>query len=238
MNWADAWDHHDFALPHITPATLTEALEGFAPSRCHGKDSDWLAVAVRRSLGMTLKHISDRPERQSNADTRKELQRLSLRVGKVWAALFAGRSSEAEDAIWRYSLRHWDGEGGEDIGNGLVMGDPTELRRFQTALAELSWLSGFLKDVAREIPSQPPRWTQAEWREIRIERGQYLAPIYEAAFKPNRLTAVTFGDFYQRMVSLAFEEGDIPDFEALIAEIRQRHFAAPVVFGEGVIPGL
>lgn len=232
----DRWIYHDFDLPHITAAAVAEALDGFALSLCAAKDVEWLAMAVRRSLGATLRHVSDRPDRQTNADTRKELERLSKRAGKLWLALFEGRSDAAESAIWDYSWPR--GEPKAENGDGTAFIDPVLHRRFNAAVGELSWLSGFLLDVARDIPSQRPRWTEAEWREIRIERGQCLVPVFEAAFMPNRLMVTTFGDFYQRMVALAFGEGDIPDFEALIAEVRQRHLSVPFIPDPDFIPGI
>jgi hypothetical protein len=59
-------------------------------------------------------------------------------------------------------------------------------------------------------------------------------PVFELAFGVNQLAR--FGDFYQRMASLAFNEGDIPDFEALIGEARRRHSQSPVIFADGIIP--
>lgn len=236
----DAFVYRDSYLPHVTAESVAEALERFPLSLATVRSWDWLAMAVRRSMAMTMQNVTEGPNRQSNADTRKELQALARRAGKLWAALFEGRSAEAEDAIWSYSWRRWDGSGGEDIGNGLTIGDPTDWRRFEDAVRELDWVSVFLHKVAQQVPSQAPKWTKAEWRELRIQRGQYLLPIYLAAFLANELTNKTFGDFYQRMVSLAFpdEMDDIPDFEALISEARKRHETSPVAFNPRHIPGL
>lgn len=236
----DAFLNRDSYLPHVTAESAAEALEHFPLPLGPLRDWNWLAMAVRRSIAMTMQNVSEGPNRQSNADTRKELKALGKRAGKLWVALFEGRSAEAEDAIWGYSWQHWNGEGGEEIANGLAMGDPTDWRRFQDAMRELDWMSGFLHQVAKNIPSQAPKWTKAEWREIRIQRAHFLAPIYVAAFHANELTNKTFGDFYQRMVALAFpgELDDIPDFEAVISEARKRHEATPVVYNPSHIPGL
>lgn len=224
-----ARDHY---LPHVTPEAVAEALNGFeVPCRY---SMEWLAVAVRRALACTMRNIEDMPGRQSNADTRKELERLGKRAGKLWLAMFEGMSQPARDAVFDYAFRQWEGEGGTDIGDGLVIGEPALHRDFTVAVRSLDWLSGFLQLAAKDIESQPPRWTEAEWREIRIERAQYLAPVFQTATGVNGLTGL--GDFYQRMVWLAFDEGDIPDFEALIGEARRRHVQAPCSFTPGVIP--
>jgi hypothetical protein len=206
---------------------------------------EWLAMAIRRSLPLAMKNTSEGPERQSNADTRMELERLGKRVGKVWAALFDGLSSEANDVIWDYAVRHSDGPRWEAMGDGgpgFVMGQPPLHSDYTAAMARLDWLSGFLQRVAREIPSQRPRWTQAEWREIRIKRGQLLATIYESAFGRESVVAVWpeglgyWPDFYQRAVALACAETDTPDLEGVLNEARRRHKATPVIFSPDYIP--
>ena len=121
-----------------------------------------------------------------------------------------------------------------DMGDGTDIGNPADYGRFHAALTELDWLSQFFRNAAKGIGMQAPRWREAATRQIRIERAQYLAPIFQMTFGMSELTG--FGDFYQRMVSLAFEEGDIPDFEALISEARRRHSQEAVTFAEGVIP--
>jgi hypothetical protein len=228
----------DARLPRITPDALRDALSGFPLELAGDREMQWLATGVRRSLAMSIRHVSEGPGRQSNADTRKELQQLSLRTGKLWAAIFDGLSEEADEAIWRYVLRKGDGAGwieAGDGGDGLIWTAPLH-GDYKEAVACLNWLSGFLQSVARDIPSQSPRWTQAEWRELRIRRGQWLAPIFEAAYGGG--TATAFGDFYQRAVTLAFNEGDIPDFEAIISEVRKRHSVSPARFDPAYIPGL
>ncbi|SMQ68892.1 hypothetical protein SAMN06297468_1164 [Altererythrobacter xiamenensis] len=245
MSFADenefnAFVYRDAYLPHVTAESTKEALGHFLLRLKGDRDWEWLAMAVRRSLAMTMRNVSDGPERQSNADTRKEIQALAKRTGKLWAALFEGRSAEAEDAVWAYSWWHWDGKGGEEIAPHLASGTPDGWNRFNEAVSQLDWLSGYLHQVARNIPSQAPKWTKAEWREIRIQRGQCLAPVYLAAFGANELAHKAFGDFYQRMIALAFprEPDDLPDFEAVITEVRQRHLATPVQFTAEHIPGL
>ena len=110
--------------------------------------------------------------------------------------------------------------------------------RFRTALAELDWLSDWLRRAARQIPTQRPRWTEKEHRDARIDRALYLAPIYLAFYRTDGLSIKHFGDFYQRITTLAFDEDDIPDFEGIILEARKIHGSQPTVFAADFIPGL
>lgn len=232
MSFADEGElerflHRDCMLPNMTAEAVADALDGF-PLQCR-YSMDWLATAARRALAISIRAAGDRPERQSNSDTKAELEKLAARAGKAWLAI-QERSEAADGAAWDYAWRHSPLEGKTTI-DGMTIGQPSDYRRFSEALAHLDWLSSFLRDAANSMDLQAPRWREAEAREIRIERAQHLAPIYKAAFGLDEL--IRFTDFYQRMVALAFDEGDIPDLEALISEARRRHSQTPVTFGEG-----
>lgn len=223
----------DSMLPDVTPEAVADALKiSGLPLQPH-YSLDWLATAVRRALAITIRHISERPERQSNRETKRELEKLAVRAGKLWLAI-QERSDAADSAVWLHSFKVWNGEGGAEVANGIIMGTPADSKRFHLALAELDWLSSFLRDAAKSAGVQQPRWREAETRETHIERAEYLAPIYKTAFGLDEL--IRFKDFYQAMVSLAFDEGDIPDLEAVIGEARRRHSQVPATFAEGVIP--
>lgn len=234
----DAFLNRDHAIPQLTAEAVKDALSRFPHALADDRTWTWLATALRRALAMNLQGPSESPDRQSNADTKKELQSLAQRVDKLWLAIFGKRSAEADDALFRHALRNWDGEGGKETSLGVVLGDPAEWRRFQAALRELEWLSSFMRSAAQQLPSQAPRWTQAERREIRIQWAQCLAPVYLSAFRLNGLNGTTFGDFYQRIISLAFKGEDIADFEAVISEGRRRHSKDPIIFSPTYIPGL
>lgn len=226
----DRFLHRDHMLPNVTAEAITDALQGF-PLQCR-HSMDWLATAVRRALASTIRAAGDRPERQSNSDTKAELKTLASRTAKAWLAV-QQRSDSADGAAWDFAWRHSPLEGETTI-DGMTIGQPSAYQRFSEALAQLNWLSTFLRDAAKSMDSQSPRWRQAERREIHIERAEYLAPIYKLAFGLDEL--IRFTDFYQRMVALAFDEGDISDLEALISEAKRRHSQAPASFAEGLIP--
>ena len=126
--------------------------------------------------------------------------------------------------------------------NGLVRG-------FKAAVAELDWLAGYLRAAAKTTASQRGPWRQSEQKRLRVERGQYLAPIFEAAFGqpvsannfPNdsRHKAPTpFMDFYSRMVTLALGARETSNLAEVVKAACQLHRQHPARFAEGVIPGL
>jgi hypothetical protein len=137
----------DDLLPLVTAETVSDELRGF-PLQCR-YSMDWLAIAVRRSLAATIPNASDAPERQSNRDTKIELQQLAARAGKAWLAI-QRRSGAADSTAWDYAWHNSPLEGeGTDIGDGIVIGNPTAYGRFHAALAELDWLSQFLGSAAK-----------------------------------------------------------------------------------------
>lgn len=208
----------------------------------------WLAMAVRRALAITIRHVEDSPERPSNTDIRAELERLAALAESTWIALFQ-RDQAADSRLWDYAWHQWNGEGGTDIGGGMVMGEPSDYRRFTAAIAELDWLGSFIRDAAKTTPRQRGPWRQSEGKQIRVERAQYLAPIYEAAFgqlvsannfpTDARIKAQTpFMDFYGRMVTLAFGARETTNLTEVVKAACQLHRRRPAEFAEGIIPGL
>lgn len=239
----------DHSLPQVTRDTVTSALEGFALSLLSGRDFGWLAMAVRRSLAITMRNVSDGPERTSNADIRAELERLAGLAGSTWVELFECDHA-ADSRLWDHAWRHrGDGEGGAAIGDGIVFGAPSHYRRFKAAVSELDWLAGFMRDAAKATESQRGPWRQSEEKRLRIERGQCMATIFEAAFGqpvsannfPNdaRHKAPTaFMDFYQRMVNLAFDARETVNLAEVVKAACQLHRQNPASFDESIIPGL
>lgn len=238
----------DRRLPNVTTQAVANALACFALPLLPGKDMDWLAMAVRRSLAISMPNISDGAERTSNADIRAELERLATLAGATWLELF--QCDDAVDSRLRdHAWRHWGGEGGKDMGDGIVMGEPSDYRRFKAAVAELDWLAGFMQRAAKATESQRGPWRQSEEKRLRVERGQYLAPIFEAAFGqtvsannyPNDARhkfSTPFMDFYSRMVTLAFKSSEASNLAEVVKAACKHHRSSPVRFDEDVIPGL
>ena len=153
----DAFMGRDHLLPGMTPEAVAKALEGYALAILPDKDLDWLAMAVRRALGFTIPNISDGPNRTSNSEIRAELERLAGLAGSTWERLFTCDPA-ADRHLWEFALQNWEGEEGTDIGNGLAIGEPSDYKRFKSAVAELDWLSGFFRQAARSVESQLGPW--------------------------------------------------------------------------------
>lgn len=253
MSFADeeefaAFLGRDDWLKQVSDEAVSNALDGFPLTLSEGRDMAWLAMAVRRALALSMRHIEDGPERTSNADIRAELERLAALAGSTWLELFQCDHA-ADSRLWDHGWHHWDGEGGKDVGNGMVMGEPSDYLRFKAAIAELDWLASFMRDAAKATPSQRGPWRQSEEKRLRVERGQYLAPIYEAAFgqpvsannfpTDARIRAQTpFMDFYGRMVTLAFGARETANLTEVVKAACQLHRQHPAEFAEGIIPGL
>ncbi|KRA81393.1 hypothetical protein [Altererythrobacter sp. Root672] len=253
MTFADdaefaAFIGRDHMLGAVTMETVTSALDGFAVSLAPGKDMDWLALAVRRSLAISIRDVSNGPKRTSNADIRSELGRLAGLAGSTWLELFQCDVA-AESRLWDHAWHQWNGEGGTDLGGGIVIGEPSDYHRFKVAVAELDWLANFMSEAARTTASQRGPWRLSEEKRLRVERGQYLATIYEAAFgqpvsannfpTDARIRAQTpFMDFYGRMVTLAFGAPETANLTEVVKAACQLHRQHPAEFAAGVIPGL
>lgn len=238
----------DSFLPVVTPEAVATAMNGFALSLRPERDLDWLATAVRRSLAISIRFSRNSPERTSNADIRAALERLAGLVESTWLELF--QCNDAADCrLWEHAWQHWDGQGGADCGDGKVMGEPSDYRRFKAAVAELDWLASFMREAAKTTESQRGPWRQSEEKRLRVERGQYLALIFEAAFGqpvsannyPNdarHKASTPFMDFYSRMVGLTFGPRENSNLTEVVKAACQLHRQKPAQFADGIIPGL
>lgn len=239
----------DALLPMVTPEAVRTALHDFSLSLLPGKDWEWLALAVRRTLAIGLKHVSGKAERPSNRQVRQELARLSQAAQSAWVTIFS-RSREADSELWSHAFRSWQGS------NALAAAEDADFgyNRFMAAVVELEWLSSILRDAARSTPKQRGSWRSAEMRQERIDRGQSLAAVFVAAFgqqpTANNFSGAkwsgdaiskaptAFMDFYQRMVGLAFSERATPDLSGVTKEACRLHRKDPASFSDWIVPGL
>jgi len=242
MKDKDEWWHD---LPFFAPSSrlhpisgeaIREAMTAFPLPMDQGRTHEWLAESVYTALSIIERPANELPTRPANVEVREEIRKMARISGKAWLALFE-RSDDASTQIWKYIWRH----SREDVdmgGENTMFGAAVEAR-FRTALSELDWLTGLLDRVADTTVKQSPRWRESEQREMRIERAQYLFPVFEEVF--GKAPLVHFTDFYQRITSLAYPEedaermGDIPDLEAVVSEAKKRHIASPVRFFVGVM---
>lgn len=243
----------DHLLPTFTQEAMERELIGFPLPLLPGRDMPWLTVATRRALAVSMRHVGDGPQRMSPTDIRTELERLASLTSATWLELFQCKG-EVESRLWDHACKYWDGEGGAEIEDGVVMGEPSMHVRYRAAIRELDWLSGFIRQAARETKAKRGPWRSSEERQIRLERALYLAIIFEAAFGQNvtannwradgwrgdaySKTKTPFMDFYQRMVKVAFGEAYTPDLSGILKEACREHKLRPARFMEGVIPGL
>jgi hypothetical protein len=253
VSFADDEELNEFVtkghlVPSITPAAVSASLQDFSLAMAPDKDMTWLAMAVRRALGIAIPDGSDGPQRTSNAEIRSELERLANLAGATWLELFQCDFA-AEARLWEQSWRHWEGEGAESKGEGLSIAVPTDYQRFKHGLAELDWMAHFIRGAANSTQSQRGPWRQSEEKALRVQRGQYLAPIFEAAFGqkvsannfPNdarHRCPTAFMDFYRRMVTLAFGPRETSNLAEVVKAACKRHRHSPATFGEGLIEGL
>lgn len=249
--WSTFWGMDHF-LPMVTSDAVASALHGFRFTMKPEKDFDWLAVAVRRALATTVRMPSFSSERTSNADVRADLERLGNLAATMFSELFQC-DYDTQLRLLDFAWEHWNGEGSTEFGDTLI-GNPPDFRRFQAAIVELNWLSSFMRQAAMATEKQHGPWRQSEQRQQRIERGRYLAPIFEAAFgqpiSANNWSGANwsgdalhkeptaFMDFYQRIVALAFGEKATPDLSGVLKAARKLHETAPVKFNARIIPGL
>lgn len=245
--WA-AFIGMDHFLPMVTQEAVANALVGFQLPLQHGKQFDWLATAVRRALAATIRMPNFGSKRASNAEIRANLERLAGIAESTWKELFLC-GDDTEMRIFEYAWQNWDGEGGMPTDTGLIIGEPLEFQRFKAAIIEMNWLSSFLRQAGKATESQQGPWRQSEDKRQRIERGRYLAPVFEAAFgqpvsannfpTDARIKKQTpFMDFYGRMVTLAFGARETANLTEVVKAACQFHRQQPVEFTAGLIPGL
>lgn len=247
----------DWLVPFVSgegrlPMVTAEAMEGRLKKLPFGlqkdKDWEWLAMLVRRALALSIPDRRDGPERDSNSEIREHLLRLSSLASDTWLHLFDPADS-VDSHLYGFALSRWDGSGGENVGEDMFLGDPADFARFRAALAELNWVSSFLRDAARSLPKQAGPWRASEQKSRRIERAQYLAPIFEAAFghkisannfphDPRHSRPTPFMTFYEETVTLAFGQFEATNYTDVVKAALLRHKRTPCELNPEFFPGL
>jgi hypothetical protein len=238
----------DNLLSSMSVEAVSKAMEGFELFVQNGKDMAWLAMAARRALAVNIRDLRDSKDRNSNALIRSDLMRMANMTDDTWRKLFE-REPAVDRYLWDYAFQHWDEEGSKDTGDDMIIGEPHIYVRFTAAIQELDFLTSLLRDAAKEIETQRGPWRRSELKRLSIERAQYLAPIFEAAFAQSvsannfpggagHVSPTPFMDFYQRMVALALNEQATPDLSGVVKEACHRHRKHPAAFPDDMIPGL
>lgn len=233
----------DQKLPSVTTEAVTIAMAGYGLQLKYEKDMDWLAVAVRRALAITMPSDTESSKRKSNTQIRAELSSLARLSEATWLKLFQ-RSDAVENAMWWHASGSWPGdlfEASKDEEFPLV--------RFNNLLSELDWLARFLRSTADDTSAKLGPWRQSEDKRLRVQRGQYLAPIYEAAFgklvsannyphDARHKARTPFMEFYDRMVTMAYDAREATNLAEVVKEACQLHRQHPARFELAIIPGL
>ncbi|MBY9067632.1 hypothetical protein K1X12_12035 [Hyphomonas sp. WL0036] len=250
MSFADKDEFASFLsgeveLPQMTEEAVSDALAGFRLELAEGRSLAWLAMATRRALSISIPNPSDSPDRMSNADIQKKLLQLANDAQSTWQKLFE-IEWPVDAYLWHYA---WGDESDQYDENGMIIGNPGLIDRYNAAVNELDWVATFLRNAAKNVQKQKGAWKRSELRQLRVERGLYLATVFEAAFGDSptannfpsdaRHKAPTaFMDFYERMVTLAFGKRDMQDLSGVLKEVCRKHAAYPAQFVDGLIPDL
>jgi len=228
--------YRDDWLPHIQAESVGDALIGFPLEFVPGKNLGWLATAVRRTLAYTMPTERDDPSRIGNAEIRDALDRLGRQVQSLWVDLFE-LPDPLDSRLWDYAFEQWKG-----VNALTAAGDESfAYNRYKVALSHLDWLAGFLKRAAMATPDQQKNWRQSAKKELRILRGYYLAPIFEAAFgkkitvnncpsDPRHDNPTPFMVFFSRMTRLAFGQIDDSNLSEVLKMARKWHKREPADF--------
>jgi hypothetical protein len=219
----------DSMLPHVTAEAVERGLTDCSLTLVEGRNVDWLAVAVRRSMAMTVRSHSEGPNQKSATKARKELLAARDKAGKAWQSIF-GLPDEAKEILSRYAF-----EKGPEVvkeKDGLELSRPALMDRYTSAVQELEWLHTFLSQAYRTTSSAKPNWRSNVAREMRVERALYLFPVFRAAFdrEPTAnpapydalYTASDFMRFYESMMILVFSDDSIPDLPGVIWDALKR----------------
>lgn len=247
-NNPDALMEYLFSGGHSFPDLTVEAIQTWLKSndlRCvEGRDNVWLTRAVRTALYACVPDVRGDKDRKGNAGIRTQLTRQAAKIRKAWLAL-NDTHDDTDTFVWDFAFRNWDGEGGKDCGNGIMIGEPLDYGRYANAVREMDWLAGFLDRAAAALEDQRKNWRLTAGYEWHVDCGHSLAAVYEHAFGepptvnnyPSADRAPTmFMHFYEVMMRLAFKENAVLNLADVLKDARQRHEEHPVSFRAGVIP--
>lgn len=205
-------------------------------------------MAVRRALAVCHSSQTNGPQRKSNLEIRLDLERLAKNVDASWLELF--ECDEATDArLLDHAFDNWRSDLEAEFGDGFASGEAQDYRRYKAVITELEWLARFMRSAADATPIQRGPWRSSEQKQMKILRGQFLAPVYEAAFgeavsannfphDARHTNATPFMTFYLRVVKLTFDENGETNLADIVKAACRLHRINPVQLAEGTIPGL
>jgi hypothetical protein len=236
----DAVIASDPGLARVTPESITAALKDFPLPLSPARDTEWLAICVRRALAIAMPSNEERPDRNTNRELRATFRGQADLAAELYQSL-SERSHILDGVMFDYAVSRCFAE--ED---GTMIG-PSFYARLESAIDSVEWLSTLIRNAGDAIETQSGPWRTAEERKLRVYKGQLLAAIFEAAFghpptannypSDSRHSRPTpFMDFYQAIVALAFGERQTPNLADVLKEACRFHKTFPVQFADGLMP--
>lgn len=199
---------------NLTTEALAEAIDGFPLSLSPGRDLDWLAHALRKTIALaTPVGIAVGDKAQPNAVTRANLTRAAVKIEKAAAAL-----KQLSDLDLVPVVR-------------AMESTPRGAPSFRLMPAEFEYVADAFRTVARSLHIAQGPTRAAAARELAVRRAFYVAPLFEMAFATkatvNDYPGADLGhwpDFFERIMSAA--TGDrVADLRKVLKEARSRHLA-------------
>lgn len=245
----EAFIARDDMLPHVTTEAVQDALRDFPLHLSKDRSFEWLAMAVRRALAITIRHIDDNPEeRVSNAHIREDIDQ-GRRLADSARQYLLNQTSPVDDHLWHHAWRTSELQAIDAGHRRHPTNVPSDYLRFQAALKELDWLVEFLGKAGESVEGQSSAWRRTARKDLRVERAYCLAPIFEVAFgekitvlpvgsDPRFDTLTPFMRFYSEMMSLAFKTLDENGLLGVLRKAQRLHRKHPIQFAAGLIPGL
>lgn len=209
---------------NLTTAALAEAIDGFPLPLCPGRDLDWLAHALRKTVALaTPIGIAVGDKAQPNSVTQANLTRAAAKIERAAAALKQLSDLDLVPVVRAMELT------------------PRGAPLFRLMPAEFEYVADAFRNVARSLHIAQGPTRVAAARELAVRRAFYVAPLFETAFgvkaTVNDYPGANPGpwpDFFGRIIFAA--TGDrVADLRKVLKEARSRHIArqgTPLAYSE------
>ena len=226
-------EHRRTLSEAITSESLCAALKGFPLRLADGVTHDWfLRSLIDRLVDARMaESLWDDAALPPYSERSQALEKLAKQAAELATRL------DSQFGPRHLGFRSFKKSADEMWDEGDWSGMLSDRARLSKALSELRWLSATLKSTAgyfsfKHNENHKPRWRQKNTRHVRVARGICLAYVFEAGFG-KKITVndwtggsgrarkpTHFMDFYQRIVSLAFEDKATRDLSGVLKEAR------------------
>lgn len=225
LDWRE-WIARAPSLAKITPDALSEALEGFRLG-IPAPGLPWLARAIQGALVLSVPVL-----KEVESPVTGECCVVTVPNKTAARKIYRGISAKA-DAFLVELYKN------SDLLTLRLFDD----QAFSSLVGEVERAKEVFSTASEESERLPPRWRDARKRADRVERATLLSPVFELAYG-REPTVNTFPgsdggpwpDFYQRIASLAFDDDNIADRDAVLKEARKADLLFRVTFADGQLP--